>query len=68
MYRATETEMDPVKRAALFIRMNDLVIEHRVVIPIVNRPGAAARSSKLHSLLSGWDNTTWLLKDWFREA
>jgi peptide/nickel transport system substrate-binding protein len=68
MYRATETEMDPVKRAALFIRMNDLVIEHRVVIPIVNRPGAAARSGKLQSLLSGWDNTTWLLKDWFREA
>ena len=68
MYRATETEMDPVKRAALFIRMNDLVIEHRVVIPIVNRPGAAARSNRMRSLLSGWDNTTWLLKDWFREA
>ena len=68
LYRAAEHEMDPVKRAALFIRMNDLVIENRVVIPVVNRPGAAARSNKMRSLLSGWDNTTWLLKDWYREA
>jgi peptide/nickel transport system substrate-binding protein len=68
LYRAAEQEMDPVKRAALFIRMNDLVIEDHVVIPIVNRPGAAARSLKLSNTLSGWDNTTWLLKDWYREG
>src|SRR5258706_10597184 len=68
LYREADQEMDPVKRAALFIRMNDLVIENRVVIPVVNRPGAAARSNKMRSLLSGWDNTTWLLKDWYREA
>jgi peptide/nickel transport system substrate-binding protein len=59
--------MDPVKRAALFIRMNDLAVAHRVVIPVVNRPGAAARSNRLRNTLSGWDNTTWLLKDWYRE-
>jgi peptide/nickel transport system substrate-binding protein len=65
--REAEREMDPVKRAALFIRMNDLAIEHRAVIPVANRPGAAARSHKLRNLISGWDNTTWLLKDWYRE-
>ena len=68
LYRAAEGEMDPVKRAALCIRMNDLAVEHRVVIPIVNRPGAAARSNRMRSTLSGWDNTTWLLRDWYREA
>src|SRR6266566_9834723 len=36
-FRAAETELDPVKRAALFIRMNDLVCENEVVIPMVNR-------------------------------
>jgi len=25
-------------------------------------------SNKMRNLLSGWDNTTWLLKDWYREA
>ena len=31
---AAEDEMDPVKRAALFIQMNDLVIKNVVVIPV----------------------------------
>ena len=40
-YRAAEGELDPVKRAALFIRMNDLVVAEQVVIPVVNRPRVA---------------------------
>jgi peptide/nickel transport system substrate-binding protein len=68
LYKEAEVELDAVKRAALYIRMNDLVVENRVVIPICNRNGAAARSSKIRSLISPWDNTTWLLKDWYREA
>ena len=31
--------MDPVKRAAQFIRMNDLVIQNVVVIPVLWRNG-----------------------------
>ena len=42
LYRAAETELDPVKRAALFIKMNDLVIQNVVVIPVVWRPRVAA--------------------------
>src|SRR5213593_1872021 len=42
LYRAAETEMDPVKRAALFIRMNEMVIQNVVVIPVVFRPRVAA--------------------------
>ncbi len=67
-YRAQESELDPVKRAALFIRMNDLLVEHRVVIPLVNRPQVSAISNRLHAPQSGWDNNTWLLKDWYKEA
>lgn len=68
LYRQAEGELDPVKRAALFVRMNELVIENVVVIPVVHRGGVAAVSSKLHAPLSGWDNNTWNLKDWFRES
>jgi peptide/nickel transport system substrate-binding protein len=35
LWQQARTELDPVKRAALFIRMNDLVIEDVVVIPMV---------------------------------
>ena len=67
-FRAAETEFDPVKRAALFIRLNDLVIENRVVVPVVFRPFVHAIQHKLHVPVSGWDNDLWALKDWYRDA
>jgi peptide/nickel transport system substrate-binding protein len=50
LYRAAETEMDPAKRAALFIRMNDLVVQSGVVIPIARKAGAAAISRRLRGI------------------
>ena len=67
-FRMAEGELDPVKRAALFIKMNDMVVQEPVVIPVVYRPMAAAISHKLRATLSGWDNTFWNLKDWYREG
>jgi peptide/nickel transport system substrate-binding protein len=67
-FLAAEGELDPVKRAALFIRMNDLVCNDPTVIPIVNRPKAQAVSNKLHPVRSGWDNDLWNLADWYRDA
>lgn len=55
-------------RAALFIRMNELMIENRAVIPLMSRFEVNAMAHKLQVLLSGWDTTLWLLKDWFRES
>jgi peptide/nickel transport system substrate-binding protein len=65
-YKAAQSELDPVKRAALFVRLNDLVIENRVVIPVVARPRVAAISTKLRAPMSGWDNDFWNLRDWYR--
>ena len=42
LYKAADVEMDPVKRAALFIQMNDLVIQNVVVIPVLWRNGVSA--------------------------
>jgi peptide/nickel transport system substrate-binding protein len=67
-YRAAEGELDPVKRAALYVRMNDLVIAGRHIIPVVYRPRVSAVASKLHAPLSGWDNDLWNLKDWYKDA
>jgi peptide/nickel transport system substrate-binding protein len=68
LYRAAEAEMDPVKRAALFVRMNDLVIQNVVVIPVVQRPRVAAVSSRLRAEQSGWDSDFWNLPNWYREG
>ena len=67
-YRAAESELDPVKRAALLIKMNDMVVDDVAVIPVVNRRWVAAMSNKLKAALSGWDNDFWNLKDWYRET
>jgi peptide/nickel transport system substrate-binding protein len=69
IYRAAEAELDPVKRAALFIRMNDLVIQNVVVIPVVFRPRVAGISSKLRDAVqSGWDSDFWALAYWSKEG
>jgi peptide/nickel transport system substrate-binding protein len=66
-WKAAETEMDPVKRAALFVKMNDLVIQNVVVIPVVFRPRVAAISSRLRDVVqSGWDGDFWALPYWSR--
>ncbi len=65
---ASQTELDPVKRAAMLIKCNDMVIENVVVIPVVARPGVVAMNSKLKAEISGWDNNTWDLANWFKEG
>ena len=67
-FDAAEGELDPVKRAALFIKMNDMVVGDPAVIPVVYRPGVSAMSRQLRATLSGWDNVLWDLKNWYRET
>jgi peptide/nickel transport system substrate-binding protein len=66
LWTGAEREMDPVKRAAMFIRMNDLLIQHVVVIPIVWRNGVGAANNRLRLTLSGWDSTLWNLPAWHK--
>ena len=65
---AAQSELDPVKRTALLIKCNDMAINNFVVIPVVNRPGSTAVKNKLVCELTGWDNNTWDLASWYREA
>ena len=67
-FREAESELDPVKRAALFIRMNDLIVGSNHVIPLVKRPLTSGSLNNLRHVLSAWDNTHWMLSDWFREG
>jgi peptide/nickel transport system substrate-binding protein len=67
-HQAAQVELDPVKRAALLIKCNDLPVDDHIVIPVVARLGVAGVKHKLVAELSGWDNNTWTLADWYREA
>jgi peptide/nickel transport system substrate-binding protein len=68
IFAAAEAEMDPVKRAALFVRMNDLAVGDYTVIPVVARPRVAGIANRLNAPTSAWDSDMWMLKDWYREA
>ncbi len=69
LWKQAETELDPVRRAALFIRMNDLLIEDVVVIPVVWRQEVSAVSHTLRGMaLSPWDSILWDLAFWYRTA
>jgi len=68
LFRAAEIEIDPVKRAALFIRMNDLVVGDGYVLPIIARTTARALNRRLMAPLSGWRNDTASLPHWYRET
>jgi peptide/nickel transport system substrate-binding protein len=68
LFAQTEVELDPVKRAAMFIALNDMLIKNVVVIPVVTRPGVSAVANYLHAPLSGWDTNTYAIQDWYREV
>jgi peptide/nickel transport system substrate-binding protein len=67
LWKAAETEMDPVKRAAQFVRMNDLVIQNVVVIPVLWRNQVSVAGTRMRGLdLSGWDSNMWRLPYWHK--
>jgi peptide/nickel transport system substrate-binding protein len=68
LFKAAGQEIDPVKRAAMFIAMNDLVIKDVVVIPVVTRPKVVTMAKGLHATNSGWDSDLWDLKNWYKDA
>lgn len=67
-FKAAQVEFDPVKRAAMFIKMNDLVIDDGHVIPLFARPRPYGIVNKLVPVLSAWDSATWSVGYWYRES
>jgi len=69
LWRKAEAEMDPVKRAALFIRMNDLVVQSGVVIPVTWRNVLHAAANSLGGIEpNGWDSILGRIAYWYRQG
>ncbi|EIZ81834.1 extracellular solute-binding protein, partial [Methylobacterium sp. GXF4] len=66
-YNAAQSELDPIKRAALLIKCNDLAVSENV-LPLIHRAKVSAVGARLAALQSGWDNDLSFLPDWYREA
>jgi peptide/nickel transport system substrate-binding protein len=67
-FKAAQGELDPVKRAAHFIKMNDLVINNIAVIPVVYKPRLSVMVEKLKAPTSGWDTDTGSIEAWYKDA
>jgi peptide/nickel transport system substrate-binding protein len=57
-----------VKRVAMYIKLNDLVVGDNHILPIMSRSRVAALKSGVTAHLSGWDNDLWQIANWYREA
>ena len=67
-HKQASTELDPVKRAALLIKCNDIVIEDITVIPVLARPSVEAVANSLRAQYSSWDTLNYDNASWYREA
>ena len=68
VYKQAESELDPVKRAAMYIKLNDLVVADNYILPVVRRPKVQAARSNLIAHMTGWDNDLYQIASWYREA
>jgi peptide/nickel transport system substrate-binding protein len=68
IHKAAQLELDPVKRAAMLIKLNEMAVNNQVVIPVVARPVVTAVANNLGVELTGWDNNTWDLPNWYKEG
>ncbi|MGA7994144.1 MAG: peptide ABC transporter substrate-binding protein [Bradyrhizobium sp.] len=65
---AAQNETDPVKRAALYIKCNDLLWQENAFIPVMHRIKVGASANTLRPVMSGWANDLDNLQDWYRET
>jgi peptide/nickel transport system substrate-binding protein len=68
LYRQAERELDPVKRATMYITLNEMAVGDNYIQPVVYRPRVTALNSNLIVDLSGWDNDMYQLASWYRET
>ena len=66
LWQQSNAELDPAKRAAQLIRMNDLLVSDGYIIPVVARREVTARAKNLVAPISGWRLSLDQVHDWHR--
>lgn len=65
-YKAAQNELDPIKRAALLMKVDEIFCEANVFLPLLSRHVVNAGLNNLMIDISGWDTITWNLAAWYR--
>jgi peptide/nickel transport system substrate-binding protein len=66
---ALKTELDPQKRAALYIKANDIEINDFAEIPLVARRNVSGRAKNLVlGDYTNWDSELWNIANWVRQG
>ncbi|MBY0612022.1 MAG: peptide ABC transporter substrate-binding protein [Beijerinckiaceae bacterium] len=65
-YKAAQKELDPDKRAALLIKVNEIFCNAHVFVPLLARTRVVAAANNLFPRVTGWDVDTWDLAAWYR--
>ena len=68
LYLKAQHELDAVKRAAMFIEMNEMVVGDHYILPEMNRLRVIALKRDIVAPISGWDLDLWQLANWYREG
>ena len=67
IYKQAEQELDIVKRAALYVKLNDMVVSDNYIQPLMARSRTTALKTGLNAHLSGWDSDLWQIANWYRD-
>jgi len=66
LFKAAESELDAVKRAAMLVRLNDIVCDDLAIQPLFVRPKLTALLNGIQAPISGWGVETGRIQDWYR--
>lgn len=68
LWQQSNVELDPDRRQALFVEMNDMLVEDGVIIPVVHRAEPSGVSDRLQGFNpTPWDQNTWNIAEWRKE-
>jgi peptide/nickel transport system substrate-binding protein len=67
LYQQALKELDPAKRKALFIQMNDKLIDDVAIIPLINRVTPNGKSKELQGpTYNTFDSSLWNIGEWHK--
>jgi len=67
LFKQSTTELDQGKRAELFVKMNELLIQDTAVIPLIKLTNPVIVSVDLKGYdFTAWDAEVWNVADWYK--
>ncbi|WP_026798490.1 MULTISPECIES: peptide ABC transporter substrate-binding protein [Planktothrix] len=65
LWKQATTEINPEKQKKIWIKMNDMLVNNYIVIPLIHRAEVEGVNKNLTGVeLTPWDLTVWNIKDW----